>query len=251
MYCPAPDEHFFINMFLYVVRINSNEIINHPITFVDWSNNSKHPVSFNTIVKDVVELCRKNKIFFARKFVHMPLSSRDIDCLLQLEQKQDVYKEEALKDEKPIEQLNVFSNAFTSSTEVDLSTITSEFIVNNQPVIVPDAYTNVLDVLNNLDNPVYENIETTSTTSTTTTTTTTSKTTTTTEIQVTDRQKKAVLDFFTDIIDNLSPKKIQTIYSALFDGEPPEQLLPKYNPLDILTMAVETIESGSLNLAPQ
>lgn len=243
MYCPAPDEHFFINMFLYVVRINSNEIINHPITFVDWSNNSKHPVSFNTIVKDVVELCRKNKIFFARKFVQMPLSIQDINYLLEIEQKQDgvgiKYTDEKPIDEKPIEQLNVLSNAFTSSSEVDLSTITSQFIVDNQPVIVPDAYTNVLDVLNNLDNPVHEHIESTTTTSTTTTTT---------EIQVTNRQKKAVLDFFTGIIDNLSPKKIQTIYSALFDEEPSEQLLiePEYNPLDILTMAIETIESGTL-----
>lgn len=266
MYCPAPDEHFFINMFLYVVRINNNEIINHPITFVDWSNNSKHPVTFNTIIKDVIELCRKNKIFFARKFVQMPLSSTDINYLLDLEQNKAEEQKPIGEKEKQIETKapNVFSNAFTSGSEVDLSTITSEYIVDNLPVIVPDdAYTNVLDVLNSLDNPVDEPLETTSTTSTTSTTTTT----TTIQKQIgieepiskvvapNSRQKQAVLDFFTNIIDNLDPKRIQTIYSALFDEEPfletanvfnltiePEPEPSYVNPLDLLTMAIEQVE---------
>lgn len=163
MYCPAPDEHFFINNLLYVVRINNNEIINHPITFVDWSNNSKHPVTFNSIVTDVIELCRKNKIFFARKFVNMSLTSQDIEYLLQPQPQ---------PSESVIDNFEVGINLKPEPViQVPITTI--------KPIVqVP------IDV-----------------------------------ISTTDKQKEAVLNFFKDIITNLSPQKIDTIYSALFIEE--------------------------------
>ena len=163
MYCPAPDEHFFINNLLYTIRINNNEIINHPITFVDWSNNSKHPVTFNTIVSDVIELCRKNKIFFARKFVNMSLTSQDIEYLLQ-----------------------------PQSTDSIIENLESEINLELD---------NIIPIIQTPIN-VIKPVDVTSTT---------------------DKQKEAVLNFFKDIITNLSPQKIDTIYSALFIEETIEE----------------------------
>jgi hypothetical protein len=163
MYCPAPDEHFFINNLLYTIRINNNEIINHPITFVDWSNNSKHPVTFNTIVSDVIELCRKNKIFFARKFVNMSLTSQDIEYLLQ-----------------------------PQSTDSIIENLESEINLELE---------NIIPIIQTPIN-VIKPVDVTSTT---------------------DKQKEAVLNFFKDIITNLSPQKIDTIYSALFIEETIEE----------------------------
>jgi len=221
MYCPAPDEHFFINMFLYIVRINSNEIINHPITFVDWSNKSKHPVAFNTIVKDVIEMCRKNKIFFARKFVQMPLSVEDIEYLLELQ--------------KPSDNLDITP------------------VINLEPII-EDKEDNLEDIIPTNDESVVY---------------TTTKPIT--RVDVTEKQKDAVLNFFKDVLNNLSPGRIHTIHSALFVEDTKEENENKeldilleptidnidnidnvvntihdeniYNPLDILTLAIETIEN--------
>ncbi len=81
-YCPAPDEHFFINFFLHVVKIHPNEFINHPITFVDWSTNSKHPKLFVFLPQDIINLCRDNKILFARKFAPLNISHEESICLL-------------------------------------------------------------------------------------------------------------------------------------------------------------------------
>jgi hypothetical protein len=83
-YCPAPDEHFFINFFLHEARVNINEFINHPITFVDWNVNSKHPKLFAFLPKDVIEMCRANKILFARKFARIEPDQLDIEYLLDI-----------------------------------------------------------------------------------------------------------------------------------------------------------------------
>lgn len=213
MYCPAPDEHFFINMFLYTVRINSTEIINHPITFADWSNNSKHPVTFNTIVKDVIELCRKNKIFFARKFVSMSLSNQDIEYLLELN--------------KPTLELPNLTNI---EVPYDHSDISLEPILEDKTEID----TNIISI--------------------------------TTNIEPTDKQKEAVLNFFKDVLNNLSPQRINTIYSALFSEEidsipvitnelsekidNTEDNMDFCNPLDLLTLAIETVEKDNDTILP-
>ncbi len=238
MYCPAPDEHFFINMFLYTVRLNSNEIINHPITFVDWSNNSKHPVTFNTIVKDVIELCRKNKIFFSRKFVQMPLSVQDIDYLLELQKPDD-------------------ANVLDLVPEVPAQSSNDEIVeVNNDVSLEP-----IMDGQENIINPI-EVIDTIKCQ--------------TEEPELAanpkgsalhDKQKDAVLNFFKDVLNNLSPQRIHTIYSALFVEDTTEEnenkesdIIPEpienteivtnilddgiiVNPLDFLTLAIETIEN--------
>ena len=220
MYCPAPDEHFFINMFLYVIRINNNEIINHPITFVDWSNNSKHPITFNTIVKDVIELCRKNKIFFARKFVNIPLSTEDINYLLELNKPNDITLSEAVLEVPTQAEINLVVNS-----DVPLDLDKNEQMPKNDEFLVSTKNTQ----------------------------------------EPTDIQKEAVLNFFKDVLNNLSPKRIHTIYSALFlednrqldtinvsntDIEPTSEYSEKTeeteiydNPLDILALAIETIEN--------
>lgn len=164
MYCPAPDEHFFINNLLYVVRINNNEIINHPITFVDWSNKSKHPVTFTSVIKDVIELCRKNNIFFARKFANMSLNTQDIEYLLQ---------------PQPQPSESVIDNL--------------EFGITLKPEPVIQAPITTIKPI--VQVPIDDVISTT------------------------DKQKEAVLNFFKNIITNLSPQKIDTIYSALFTEE--------------------------------
>jgi hypothetical protein len=187
MYCPAPDEHFFINVFLYVVRINSNEIINHPVTYVDWSNNSKHPVTFNTIIREVIETCRKNKIFFARKFVQMNLSEDDINYLLDLKQP---IEESSKEEQEPKEEEQEPKEEEQEPIEGE------EPKEKEEPIEEP---------------PITNNV-------------------------VTDKQKQAVLDFFTNIVNNLSAEKVQTIYSALFSEQVVEE------PLNIVEIPLEVVE---------
>jgi hypothetical protein len=182
MYCPAPDEHFFINMFLYVVRIPSNEIINHPITFVDWSSNSKHPVAFNTVIKEVIQTCRKNKIFFARKFVPMDLPEETINYLFGVDQTEELLIDtfyEPIEEDKGVTMYNI-----EEPKEVIIDTIEEpkEVIIDT---IEPDKST---------------------------------------PATVSEKQKQAVLTFFTNIVTGLSNEKIQTIYSALFDNDVEEPL---------------------------
>jgi hypothetical protein len=272
MYCPAPDEHFFINIFLYVIRINAAEIINHPITFVDWSNNSKHPVTFSTIVKEVIDICRKNKIFFARKFLQIPLSNKEIDYILESE---TVTVTVTNTEYRPVEPNNVFSRPespkFTHGNVVKEVPVTIPVATNLPlPVNVPpvhDVCRNVLEVLNKPEINENENenrhIKIVS-----------HSTETQNTSIVSDKQKKAVLDFFTGIVDNLSSEKISIIYSALFDEDVPNTNtntnkngfdiretsikstelpfnMSLYNgvisnPLDVLTLAVETLESQKI-----
>jgi hypothetical protein len=206
MYCPAPDEHFFINILLYVVRIPSTEIINHPITFVDWSSNSKHPVAFNTIIKDVVETCRKNKIFFARKFVPMVLPEETIHYLFDINQT----KEEHIA--------NVANVATVATIEEPIAVIEEpkeeSIAVIEEPIVTIEEHTEVaIDTI--------EPEESTPSTD---------------EFTVSDKQKKAVLAFFTNIVTCLTPDKIQTIYSALFDNDIVEE------PVDVIEKSLDTIE---------
>ena len=59
-----------------------NEFINHPVTFVDWNSNSKHPKLFAFLPTEIIQLCRDNKIFFARKFAPLQLTVNDINYIL-------------------------------------------------------------------------------------------------------------------------------------------------------------------------
>jgi hypothetical protein len=95
-YCPAPDEHFFINYFLHIVKINQKEFINHPITFVDWNTNSKHPKLFAFLPKEVIDHSREHKILFARKFSPLELTKIDINYLLDIKEETIIEPEEPL-----------------------------------------------------------------------------------------------------------------------------------------------------------
>jgi hypothetical protein len=117
-YCPAPDEHLFINYFLHVVRINQNEFINHPITFVDWSTNTKHPKLFTSLNKDIINHSRKNKILFARKFSPLQLTIPDQDYLLEVNNEPKEPKEP--KEIKKLKELNEPEN--TKKLEETLTT---------------------------------------------------------------------------------------------------------------------------------
>ena len=83
-YCPVPDEHFFINYFIHILKLHPNEFINHPVTFVDWNSNSKHPKLFAFLPTEIIQLCRDNKIFFARKFAPLQLTLIDINYILDI-----------------------------------------------------------------------------------------------------------------------------------------------------------------------
>jgi hypothetical protein len=83
-YCPVPDEHFFINYFIHILKLHPNEFINHPVTFVDWNSNSKHPKLFAFLPTEIIQLCRDNKIFFARKFAPLQLTPIDINYILDI-----------------------------------------------------------------------------------------------------------------------------------------------------------------------
>jgi hypothetical protein len=221
MYCPAPDEHFFINIFLYVIRIPSNEIINHPITFVDWSNNSKHPVAFNTVVKEVIETCRKNKIFFARKFVPMVISEETINYLF------DINKiEEVPILEKPIHTIEepiVIEEQITIEEPI----VIEEQITIEEPITIEEQIT--------IEEPIVmeQSIDTIEPEKSTVPIET---------FIVSDKQKQAVLTFFTNIVNGLTPNKIQTIYSALFDNETVKDVVEE--PLDVVEESLDVIEES-------
>jgi len=83
-YCPAPDEHFFINYFIHFLKINPNEFINYPNTYVDWNVSCKHPKLFGYVPSELVRYCREKKIFFARKFAPLRLSPEEILDLTQI-----------------------------------------------------------------------------------------------------------------------------------------------------------------------
>jgi hypothetical protein len=95
-YCPVPDEHFFINYFIHILKLHPKEFINHPITFVDWNSNSKHPKLFAFLPREIIQLCRDNKIFFARKFAPLQLTKTDINYILDIT---ETVKEEAKIDQ--------------------------------------------------------------------------------------------------------------------------------------------------------
>ena len=110
-HCPAADEHFFINYFVHFLKIHPAEIINYPITYVDWNVSSKHPKLFGFIPSELLTYCREKKIFFARKFAPIKLSIEEISSVIQLEQlivtrnraKDIVEKEESIIG-KPLQQ---------------------------------------------------------------------------------------------------------------------------------------------------
>jgi hypothetical protein len=85
-YCPVPDEHFFINYFIHILKLHPAEFINHPVTFVDWNSNSKHPKLFAFLSTEIIQLCRNNKIFFARKFAPLQLTVTDINYILDIKE---------------------------------------------------------------------------------------------------------------------------------------------------------------------
>jgi hypothetical protein len=243
MYCPAPDEHFFINIFLYVVRIPSTEIINHPITFVDWSSNSKHPVAFNTVIKDVIETCRKNKIFFARKFVPMVLSEETINYLFDINQTKEepiatiatvATIEEPIATIATVDTVATIEEPIATVTTVDtVATIEEpiDTIATIATIDVPIATVTTIEVpiatVTTIEVPTEVAIDTIEPDK---------STPSVDEFTVSDKQKQAVLAFFTNIVTCLSPDKIQTIYSALFDNDVIEE------PLDVLEKSPDVVE---------
>lgn len=143
-YCPAPDEHLFINYFLHVIRINQNEFINHPITFVDWSTNTKHPKLFTFLNRDVINHSRKNKILFARKFSPLELTKSDLDYLL--EDNNEPKKTETLT--KPTETL-ITDEALTNEAQAILNYFTNEplnKVKSLSPHIITVIYNSIFDV---------------------------------------------------------------------------------------------------------
>ena len=88
-YCPAPDEHFFINYFLYICRCDIKSLTNLPVTFVDWTTGTQHPMLFNTINKELIELCRNKNLFFARKFNTIQNINNIFDDILELKKQID------------------------------------------------------------------------------------------------------------------------------------------------------------------
>jgi hypothetical protein len=108
-YCPAPDEHFFINYFLHVIRINPNEFINHPITFVDWNTNSKHPKLFAFLSREVIDYSREHKILFARKFTPLEITIVDTNYLFEIKEEAKEEPEEPLTKEAQ-DVLDYFTN---------------------------------------------------------------------------------------------------------------------------------------------
>jgi len=89
-YCPAPDEHFFINYFIHFLKIHPSEFINYPNTYVDWNVSCKHPKLFGYVPSDLVLYCREKKIFFARKFAPLRLSQEEIFDLIQIKKNIDL-----------------------------------------------------------------------------------------------------------------------------------------------------------------
>ncbi len=82
-YCPAADEHYFINYFLYICRCDIKTFTNKPITYVDWNTGTQHPRLFNNVTKELIEVCRNQNIFFARKFTSFTNTDKIYDTILQ------------------------------------------------------------------------------------------------------------------------------------------------------------------------
>jgi hypothetical protein len=82
-YCPAADEHFFINYLLNICKCDIKHITNKPITYVNWNTGSQHPMLFSNLDEEMINYCRNQKIFFARKFLPLRISPSSIDYLLE------------------------------------------------------------------------------------------------------------------------------------------------------------------------
>ena len=146
-YCPAPDEHFFINYFLHVIRINPNEFINHPITFVDWNTNSKHPKLFAFLPKDIIDHSREHKILFARKFASLELTIKDTDYLFEIKEPEEpLTKEaEAVLDYFTNEPLNVKHKVKALSQHVINTIYNCLFNVTSEPERLMDSVLEQID----------------------------------------------------------------------------------------------------------
>jgi hypothetical protein len=139
-YCPAPDEHFFINYFLHIIKINQKEFINHPITFVDWNTNSKHPKLFAFLPKDVIDHSREHKILFARKFSALELSTIDINYLL------DITEETIIEPEQPL--------TVQARSILDYFTMDSLSLKNKIRELPENVITIIYNTLFNIENDI-------------------------------------------------------------------------------------------------
>jgi hypothetical protein len=83
-YCPAADEHYFINFLIHICKCDQKTIINKKTTYVDWSTKLPHPRTFHYLDRNLVDYCKKNEMFFARKFANLNLSKSDLDHLLDI-----------------------------------------------------------------------------------------------------------------------------------------------------------------------
>lgn len=97
-YCPAADEHFFINYFLYIAKCDMKNIINKPITFVDWCTGTQHPKTYNTLDEGFISSCRKQGGFFARKFNKLEFSNTLIELVLKPIENGSISSEEKIHD---------------------------------------------------------------------------------------------------------------------------------------------------------
>jgi hypothetical protein len=84
-YCPAPDEHFFINFYLHICRLPETDFTNMPVTYVDWHGTCKHPKAFAFLPRELIEACRVKHMLFARKFYRLPLYPADVQYVLHKE----------------------------------------------------------------------------------------------------------------------------------------------------------------------
>ena len=52
----APDEHYYVNLLRQKIRSFDSEVVNYPITYVNWKDNSdgSHPLEFNSVNLDKV-----------------------------------------------------------------------------------------------------------------------------------------------------------------------------------------------------
>lgn len=105
-HCPAADEHFFINYLVHFLKVHPNEIINYPITYVDWNVSSRHPKLFGFIPPELLTYCRDKKIFFARKFTPIKLTKEEISTVIQSDESETVTRNRAkentvILEEKP------------------------------------------------------------------------------------------------------------------------------------------------------
>jgi hypothetical protein len=152
-YCPAPDEHFFINYFLHIIKINQKEFINHPITFVDWNTNSKHPKLFAFLPKDVIDHSREHKILFARKFSPLELTTQDINYLLDSKEEPEEPEEhkEPKEPKEPEEPLTVRAQSILDYFTMDSLSLKNKIrdLPENVITIIYNSLFNIEDDDNN------------------------------------------------------------------------------------------------------